>query len=196
MPNVSGAHAAPKSPDNDTGSSGEVAAADEVGPIANKTDDATAGEGMERDQLYIIPTFLAAIIFILNIFVAVRYWHLLWPSRDAGTVPLAFIVTSMLIGLFIIVCAIVLGRSRDGESTKGRFAKWVVAPFILALLAFAGTLSAAGIAEPTTPELEVQTPCIKLYQEALNIKKENPNFRMPSTEPDNLRCRINAVLAR
>ncbi len=183
MANHAGTHPVPDSPLENAGAEG--ASRSRKAPV----------ESARRHQLLIAPILLGVFVLAVNIFVAFRFWRLLWSSKNWGTVPLAFFVISFFIGLFIIAFSIVMISSGDDESSQYRYARWVIAPLVLALLAFALTLWGARIAEPETAKPEVEKSCLELYEDALNIKKDNPNFRIPPGEPDNRRCRINNVLA-
>lgn len=194
MANHAGTHSVPDNPLENAGAKAGVAVPRDAGVTPNRVDEFAARDSVKHHQLFIGPVLLGVFVLAVNIFVANRFWPLVWPSRNAGTVPLAYITTSFVIGLFIIAFSIVMIRSEGAESSQARYAKWVIAPLILALLAFALTLWGARIAEVAT-EPEVQKSCLELYQDAFNIKKDNPNFRMPGGEPDNRRCLINSVLA-
>ncbi len=113
---------------------------------------------------------------------------------------MALIAISILIGLFLIVYSIVLrqlernskedGAHREAGQTPTN-TKWVLAPLLIALPAAAITIWAAQMIEPIAPR-----PCIELYQEAQNIKNDNPDFRMYGFDRDQIRCAINqSVLA-
>jgi hypothetical protein len=168
----------------------------------------SARKGAQLHLLSILPILLGVFIFALNIFVAFR----LWPSllKLQNTVAVTLIATSSFIGLFLIVYAIVLRRRRfewdrqkskiqpgsmtnDESGEASWYVKWVVVPVLVALPAAAATVWATGIAY-VVPGPVAPKPCIELYQEALNIKKDYPKFIMPGKDPDERRCGINKVL--
>ncbi len=111
------------------------------------------------------------------------------------TIFLALISISFFVGLFLIGYAILLRRSEqdqhegktpDGSRQTLTYIKWIVVPLLVALLAPILTVWGAQMIEPIAPK-----PCITLYQEAQNIKNDNPDFRMYGYDRDQLRCSIN-----
>lgn len=148
---------------------------------------------------------LGVFVCALSIFAALR----LRLNKNLGTFPLTLICISFLIGLFLIVYTFVLrsveaNRQNEIPSLADHklsqdfpgYVKWVVVPLLLTLFGFAATAWAAETARPATPEPAVQKPCTELYQDALNIQKDNRNFRVPSRDPDQVRCWINGFLAK
>ena len=196
MVNHAGTHQAPDDNVKDGDSEVGVKVAGDIDATGNDPEDLTSvRKNEQRQPLAIFPVLLGTFICALNIFVAYRLWKFLINSRNLGIVPLTLITISFLIGLLIIVYAIVLRRLEDGVSGQAAlFVKWVIAPAIVALLASAVTLWAAGVAQPDTPEPVVSKPCMELYRDALDIRKDNPTFRLPANDPDQRRCKINAVL--
>lgn len=189
-------------------------ASDEVGgdiKASRIPEKDTSVRGAARPhRLFIFPLVLGVFICALNILIAARFWQFVWPSAVAVTL----ITTSTFIGLFLIVYGAVLrrfaGSRQKSEIAPGSvtnhepskapwYFKWAVAlPLLVALPAPAVTVWGAETAKPVAPRPQsvTQAPCIELYQDALNIKKDNPNFTMPSTAPEQVRCRINTILAQ
>jgi hypothetical protein len=151
---------------------------------ADPVDSTKKGARRPANLLFIFPILLGVFICALNILVAVRYWPVF---RWTAVFP-TLITISLFVGLFLIVYAIVLWRFEPGQAPW--YAKWVIVPLLVALPASAATVWGARIVEPTVPA----KPCIELYQEALNIHKDSPSFRMPSWELDQSRCHINDTL--
>ncbi len=167
--------------------------------------------------LFTFPIVLGLFVCALNLIVVIRLWRavyfssigLLSRSNLPNTVCFTLIAISFAIGLALIVYAIALRHyeewyveqiessgdeppeppaSRRRERIPS-YIKWVLGPFIIALPAPALTVWAAATVEPLSPK-----PCIELYQYALTIKKDNPNFKMVWNDRDQLRCSINQVL--
>ncbi len=118
------------------------------------------------------------------------------------TVFLSIMVISFGIGLILIAYAIVLqrternmqtgqlpGGSNQGPAEVPTYVRWIVVPTVVALPAAALTVWAAQMIEPIAPQ-----PCMELYQEALNISKDAPGFKMPWRDRDQLRCEINRAV--
>ena len=156
--------------------------------------------------LFTFPIVLGLFVCALNLMVVIRLWRavyfssigLLSRSNLPNTVCFTLIAISFAIGLALIVYAIALRhyevvrradrklRRRTPEPPASRrreripsYIKWVLGPFIIALPAPALTVWAAATVEPLSPK-----PCIELYQYALTIKKDNPNFKMVWNDRD------------
>ncbi len=164
--------------------------------------------------LPILPILLGIFICALNIVTIARLWQVVYNGNLAWinqinlptTVFLILIITSFSIGLFLIAYSLVLRNSerplRKNENTqesKGAsetrqapdYVKWVIAPLLIALPAPALTVWAAQMIEPIAPK-----PCIELYQEAQNIRNDNPSFRMRGYDRDQVRCSINQYVLK
>ena len=108
---------------------------------------------------------------------------------------LALLSISFFIGLLLIAYAVILRRldrhryedkTELGAGKTPAYVKWFIAPLVIALPAPVITVWAAQLIEPIAPK-----PCIELYQEAQNIRNDNPNFRMIWSDRDQRRCAIN-----
>ena len=163
--------------------------------------------------LFTFPILLGIFICTLNLLVVTRLWRAVYFSNIGllsranlpNTVFLTSVTISFAIGLALIVYAIALrhyeewydqkaevqqeSRSSYEPSRVHPYIKWLLGPLFLALPAPALTLWAAGTIEPIAPR-----PCIDVFQEALNIKKDHPNFKMTWNDRDELRCSVNDVL--
>jgi hypothetical protein len=128
---------------------------------------------------------------------------MLYRANLPNTVCITSITISLFIGLSLIGYAIALrqfeGYSQESEIPQGittnqelrrvSYVKWMIVPILVAIPALALTVWAAEIVQPIAPK-----PCIEIYQDALKIKKDNPNFKMIWNDRDELRCSINHVL--
>ncbi len=174
----------------------------------NIADEATsAGKNAPLNLLPIIPIILGLSVCALNILVAARLWRTAYNNNsnlfERANLPtnvfLALVSISFFVGLFLILYAIVLRHfesrniheTRDGSRQTPAYVKWILAPLLIALPAPAITVWAAQMIEPIAP-----TPCIALYQEAQNIKNDNPDFRMYGYDRDQIRCAINQSVLR
>lgn len=186
---------------------------------ANPPDDGTPMLEKQLRLLFTVPILLGLFICALNILVIVRLWRAVYFSNIGllsranlpNTVCFALLAISFAIGLALIVYAIALRHYdewydlhseavRDAppepESPTATvpkriptYLKWFVVPLLLAAPAPALTVWAASTVEPLTP-----VPCIELYQRALELKRDNPQFKMVWNDRDQLRCSINQVL--
>ncbi|GJF08857.1 hypothetical protein NGTWS0302_29410 [Mycolicibacterium cyprinidarum] len=159
-----------------------------------------AGEGARLFLLPVLPIILGIFVIGLNIFAATWLWQFIYRSNfsifSGGNFPttafVSLISLSIFIGLFLIAYAIVLQRFERKESAQvPTYVKWFLVPVLVAMPAPAITVWAAQMVEPIAPK-----PCIQLYQEAVNISKDAPEFKMVWSDRDQLRCNINAVLPK
>jgi len=149
--------------------------------------------------------------------VVTRLWRSVYFSNPGllsranlpNTVLFALIAISTALGVALIVYAIALRHYEEWydqkddiplESTQKSissyepsrvhpYIKWIVGPLLVALPAPVLTVWAAAIIEPIS-----QKPCAEMYEIVLNIKKDNPKFKMIWNDRDQLRCSINQVL--
>lgn len=165
----------------------------------------SARESTQLRLISALPMLLGVSVLAVNLLVIIRLWRSI--IRLPGVVALALTVTSLLAGLFLIVYGLTLrrldstgktisaeSRASSGLNATGTYARWIGIPMLVALSASAATVWAAEIAKPKLPDPADMKPCIELYQQALAIHKENPQFRMPAGDRDNARCTINYVL--
>ncbi|MGB0438029.1 MAG: hypothetical protein ACPGXI_06635 [Mycobacterium sp.] len=168
----------------------------------------SARENAPLSLLPILPISVGVSICALNILVAFRVWQNTYNSNLTSlnrvnlptTVFLALLSISFFIGLLLIAYAVILPRlerhryedkTEHGAGQTPAYVKWIIAPLVIALPAPVITVWAAQLIEPIAPK-----PCIELYQEAQNIKNDNPNFKMVWSDRDQRRCAINqSVLA-
>lgn len=154
--------------------------------------------------MYVLPILLGACVLALNVLLALRFRLYFWQD----TASLALLTTSFLIGLILIGYGIVLRgiepsrrTSAISESIAGDepgpspwHLRWaVLVPLLVALSAAVATVWGSVAADPASGHAE-QRNCMDLYQQAVEIHTANPNFRMPSRDRDQVRCKINATL--
>ena len=168
-----------------------------------KTDLDSAALGAQPHLLPILPILLGVFICGLNVFVGVLLWRSAYASTYSflqslslpTTVSLSVMSISFGVGLFLIAYAIVLRRTErtsgadEGPTHVPSYVRWIVVPALVALPAPALTVWAAQMIEPIAP-----TPCIDLYQKAVEISKDAPNFKVIWTDRDQRRCNINSLL--
>jgi hypothetical protein len=176
--------------------------------------DAVTSVGEKQLRLlFTFPILLGLFIWALNFLALIRIWRtvyfsnleLLSRANLPNIVCFTLITISLFIGLSLIGYAIALrqfeGYSQESEVPKEistnqnlrrvSYVKWMIVPILVSIPAFALTVWAAEIVQPIAPK-----PCIEIYQEALNIKKDNPTFKMIWNDRDELRCSINKVLEK
>ena len=200
----------PDNPVNDGDLQAGVQIVGDDAASANAPEEVTsASVSAQLRLLPIFPILLGVSICALNIFAAARIWRTVYNSNSTWfsrlNLPtntfLVLISTSFFIGLFLIIYTLILrhfernlnkGAIPDTAGQNPLYVKWLIVPLFIALLAPTLTVWATQMVEPIEPK-----PCIELYQEAQNIKNDNPNFKMVWTDRDERRCAINqAVLTK
>jgi hypothetical protein len=163
--------------------------------------------GSERPRpLWIVPTLLGVSVLALNIHILASPIHWIFTTAGwGGPIALIALITSVFLGVFLIVYAILLSGFERSQSPLGLkadvgprqgswYLRWVVVPLVLALLAPLVTVWAIDYNRDLSQGSRAPKPCIELYQAAANTYKDNPNFRMPAGDPDQRRCFINQIL--
>lgn len=161
--------------------------------------------------LFTFPILLGLFVVAVTLLVTIRLWRsvyfssfgMLYRANLPNTVCITLLTISLFTGLSLIGYAIALrqlgGYSQESEIPqptttdhklpRASYVKWMVVPVCVAVPALALTVWAAEIVQPITAK-----PCLEFYQDALKIKKDNPNFKMIWNDRDELRCSINQVL--
>lgn len=178
---------------------------------ADISDTVTSVREKQLRLLFTFPILLGLFVVAVNLLVIIRLWRtvyfssfgMLYRANLPNTVCITLITISLFTGLSLIGYAIALrqleGYGRESgipqeETTnlklrRASYAKWIIVPVLVAIPALALTVWAAEIVQPIATK-----PCIEFYRDALEIKKENPNFKMIWNDRDELRCSINQVL--
>jgi uncharacterized membrane protein len=178
----------------------------------NDPDEVISAKEKRLRLLFTFPILLGLFICALNLLAVIRVWRTVYLSNLGllswanlpNTVFLTLVTISTFIGLALIGYAIAL-RQLDGYSSRDSeipnetaavqelrrvsYVKWMMIPLLVAIPAPALTVWAADVVQPISPR-----PCIEIYQDALKIKKDSPDFTMPWNDRDELRCSVNRVL--
>jgi hypothetical protein len=158
----------------------------------------------QRNPFAVLPILLGVIFLVTNIFVMTRFtsWFFA-PQSTPGTISLVMMLVSIAICLVLIIYGLAQRRAdADLAGHTHRGGSWyfraVGAPILLGLLAPLVTLWALQVNKLAGERWEgsIGKPCIEVYQQAASIAKDNPQFRMPATDPYEVRCTVNAVLGR
>lgn len=167
---------------------------DDVAVLASRTSDLDAGA--RSRSLAILPILLGVSALIVNIviltggvggtvFRQLSFWL-------AGNISAVMILTSIFLGIFLVVYGLVLRNYADSRGTTSHwFVAWIIVPLLLGLAAPLATIW--GLSNWDRSQ-DPKQPCIELYQQAQSIHKDNPKFRMPQDSADQVRCRINEVV--
>ncbi|WP_131536199.1 hypothetical protein [Mycolicibacterium aromaticivorans] len=172
----------------------ETASGDETvilhGPSAPK-------ERRRRRQLGLIfPVILGLFVLVINIILmngSPLQYALSSMNGPVGSVSSLLVIISTFIGGLLIIYAIVVGfTERSMSLSDGRrwFRRWIVVPLVLGLLAPLFTVWSLCYWNGAY-EQRPQQSCLELYERAQNIRKDNPGFRMPSGDQQEVRCNIN-----
>ncbi len=138
---------------------------------------------------------LGVCVTIVNIALAIRIWKLIFVRATSGSLLFALLISSFLLGLFLVGLGIALRRSPadHGGSPRPRYAA-AATVLVTSVGAFVMTISAANAAEPDKPVPVTPKACADLYQQAIPIHQASKNFRFLPNEPDQRRCDINRLL--
>lgn len=170
--------------------SSDVHEADELlaEPSANDVGD----PGGRRPRPALLPFTLGILMLAWNGYLLVQFPANLFAPNLQGAVSLSLIFGSILMCLFLVAYAFGIGHApRTAAPSITGFG----APLILTLLALAATIGAIE-SNRSTAERQIPNPCIEVYGQAQNIAKDNPKFRMPAKDRDEIRCAINSVIGR
>lgn len=173
---------------------------DSGGVVVEESDVVVAGDTAvsKRSPMSVLPLLLGVLILALDIYFLVRLPNYFFAKNLQGGISLALLLASAIICLFLVAYAFGLGRpeTRDGHYRQPPpYVTWVVVPLLLGIVALAATIGgmewnrAAG--ERQTPK-----PCIDLIEQAQRMAKDNPGFRMPAKDANEVRCSINAAIGR
>jgi hypothetical protein len=155
--------------------------------------------GVRRSPLAALPLLLGVIFLLVNLLIFLRVPTVFTTQNVNGAISLMLLLVSVALSLAAIVHGLA-ARRRDSEEFgegRGRHLRTVGVPLLLALLAPLFTLWGLQV-NKSVGERNAQstTPCIEVYEKAASIAKDNPRFRMPTTDPYEVRCTVNAVLGR
>lgn len=147
-------------------------------------------ESGKSSLLFVLPLLLGLVFLIANIYVITRTPAIFVAKNTTGSTSLLLIVASFVICLVLIGYAVALRRSDDRASARG-----VGVALLLGLLAPLATVWSLQVNRSFNDR---QTPksCLDVYQQASAIAKDNPRFRMPAKDRDEVRCAINTTLGR
>jgi hypothetical protein len=153
-----------------------------------------------RDPWSVLPILLGVLFLLANVWIF-RQVPLAFTSKNKdGAIALMMILASVVICLALIVYGIAARRDDDDGSLdqRTRFRRSVVVPLLLGVLA--PVLTVWGLNNyRAADQVYLRTtgkPCLEIYATAANVAKDNPRFRMPASDPDEVRCAVNAAIGR
>jgi hypothetical protein len=152
----------------------------------------------DRRQAWALPVLLGVLLLLADVFIIARLSTVFFTKNVLSSTSLLLMIASLMICLVLIAYGLGLrGLDSDGTeaSRRGSHARTIG---VTLLLAGHAPLTAAWSLQVnrTAIDRRVEQPCIEVYQQAQNIAKDNPRFRMPATNRDEVRCTVNAVLGR
>jgi hypothetical protein len=159
------------------------------------------GSRERRSPIAVLPLLLGVLLLLANLLVFSRVPGAFTPKSVNGAISMLLILVSVVICLSLIFLGLAARRNdseaaaRDGSA---RFLPSLGVSLALGLLAPLFTLWALQ-ANKLADERYGQTyvkPCLEIYETASAIAKDNPRFRMPTTDTNEARCSVNAVLGR
>lgn len=155
-----------------------------------------------RTPLWILPILIGAFLLVINTLLInpgpLRYAFPGTFGGWIGSVSVLLVTASVFTGVFLIVYAFVLRRTetsdgRGNDAPQAWFVRWVVVPVVLGILAVLGTAWSLNNWQGAYESRPLKS-CLDAYEQAQSIRKANPVFRMPASDSQEQRCRVNAVL--
>jgi hypothetical protein len=145
-----------------------------------------------RNPFAVLPLLLGSLFLMANIFTG---------KNVNSSISLLLLVASVVTCLVLILYGFASRRlggeaSRDGS---GLYLRSVGVALVFGLLAPLFTLWALQVYKTALErgnQPAVVPPCIEVYEKAAAIAKDNPRFRMPAKDREEVRCTVNAVLGR
>jgi hypothetical protein len=162
------------------------------------TEEVASPEQKPR-SLAFLPIVLGVFVLFLNLVLFTRQRGIFLAKNAGGTAALGLLALSVLIGILLIIYPVLARRTEAAAGGDRAFARWVVVPLALGLLAPMLSVRAVENYYPTTGaqnSSSANAPCLELYEKASAIRAENPRFRMPDNDRDERRCKINETVLR
>jgi hypothetical protein len=152
-----------------------------------------------RNPFAVLPLLLGVLFLLANVVIFLRVPTVFTVKNVNGSISLLLILASLVTCLVLIIYGLAARRTHAAGAADGRssFLRSVGVPLVLGLLAPLLTLWSLQV-NKTASERANQSlrPCIEVYEKAQSIAKDNPRFRMPATDRDEVRCTVNTVLGR
>lgn len=143
-----------------------------------------------RSPTFALPLLLGVVFLIANLYVITRTPAIFIAKNVTGSTSLLLMIASVVICVILIGYAFALRRAEGAVSAKG-----VGVALLLGLLAPLATVWSLQV-NRSAADRAVQKPCIDVYEQAASVAKDNPKFRMPARDRDEVRCAVNATLGR
>lgn len=168
------------------------------GALTRDVITADRGGSLRGNPLSMLPLLIGVLILVLDAYLLVRLSIYFFQKNLQGGVSFALIVASIIVGIALIAYALGLGRlEKLGQRVASPLATWVGIPLLMALVALGATVGGMELNRSIAERATLATkPCIEVFQQAQAIAKDNPRFRMPATDRDEVRCAVNAALGR
>ena len=147
--------------------------------------------GERLNPFFALPLLLGVVFLIANIYVITRTPAIYAAKNTTGSTSLLLIVASLVICLVLVGYALAVRRS-GAVSARG-----VGVVLLLGLLAPLATVWSLQVNRSAGDrDRQMVKSCIDVYEQAQNVAKDNPKFRMPAKDRDEVRCAVNATLGR
>ena len=155
------------------------------------------GSRERRSPLSFLPVLLGVIFLVANLVIFLRAPAIFIARNSMGTISLMLLIASVATCLVLIVYGLAAGREDIAGEGRGRYLRIVAVPLVLGLVALLFTLWSLQVNKTSGERsLQLNKPCIEVYEKAAAIAKDNPNFRMLASDRDEVRCKVNAALGR
>lgn len=155
-------------------------------------------ETSKRGGAAIFPLMLGVLILILDVYLLARQSQVFFAPTLQSGIAQALAFASIIICVFLIVYALRYAGLAAGDGHRrptSAFASAVVLPLVLGAVAVTSIIGGLELIRSSS-ERALSTSCVEYIERAQNIAKDNPKFRMPAGDLQELRCNINASLGR
>lgn len=170
---------------------------DELDPVVvEKVEEGrvlVAEASVRRNPLTPLAILAGVAYLAANVFVIVRTPAAFVSKNVTGSTSLLLVISSIVICLALIGGGLALRRSAVSAWSAA-------AVLLLALLAPLATVWALQVnrsaGDRYNQSVNATKPCLDIYSQAQTIAKDNPKFRMPEKDRDEVRCAVNKALGR
>jgi len=145
--------------------------------------------GERRNPLFALPLLAGVVFLIANLFLMAKIPSGFTAKSWTGYTALLLLISSLVICLSLIGYAFALRRSATAS------ARGVGVVLLLGLLAPLATVWSLQV-NRSAGDRSAPKPCIDVYEQAASVARDNPKFRMPAKDRDEVRCAVNATLGR
>lgn len=136
---------------------------------------------------------VGVLVLVFDVFLVMRFPNVFFIQNLQNGISLALLLASVILSLLLITHAFGLGRGDHARHSS--YLTGFIVPLVVGGLALTATITGMEM-NRAAYERQPTKPCIDVIEQAGNIAKDNPKFRMSANDRDEIRCAINATLGR